>query len=199
MKLIDNKKEYTPEELEGIAASLLYDDLFKKEVEQFEIPKALINFSGHGSKGESMLHRLVGRGDGLNPEQLDTLIRHINFFIENGAKIDAQDNNGSTPLMYAASPQWLGVEGRIKLMKPFLDKGADLELVNKDGLSALGESLSRFGFGSKSDSIREQSALCLIKHGAKITAEIEAVFAEDPVFEKIKGVAPQERSGPGFS
>lgn len=50
---------------------------------------------------------------------------------EKGANVNTKNNDGCTPLMYAASV------GHIDILKFLIEKSADLELKNEDGFTAL--------------------------------------------------------------
>ncbi|KAK6983562.1 ankyrin repeat and KH domain-containing protein 1 [Biomphalaria glabrata] len=115
----------------------------------------------------------------LNPKEMEEqLLLSIETFLKNGANLEDTDVNGFTPLT-ASVKKGLGVA----VLKYLLEKGADVNRRNKNGLTALhiavmtkqfdcAETLLKYGAdvnlncyltaGSVQDDMREKSALSIV-------------------------------------
>ncbi len=88
-----------------------------------------------------------------------------------GTAINSRDSNGDTPLMLAA------VRGQLKVLRYLIQAGANLNLVNWVGHSALGLAI----YSSTEESIKEAMVLALLHSGANPSIE-KAIISKSAVF-----------------
>jgi ankyrin repeat protein len=102
-----------------------------------------------GSVGQSLLHDAIGK---LNVEA-------VRLLLNLGAKPDAHDRQGSTPLIYAASRHQHDIAKLYEMMKLLLDAGADPNIRGNKGMTAI-----RWAVGIPSGDFR--LVRLLLQHGA---------------------------------
>lgn len=101
---------------QGTRASSATLEAYKYLVEDLKI-----NPNAVGDDGENVLHNLVRK---QNQEDI------IAYFLAKGVDVNHQDKAGNTVLMNAS-------RAKVEVIKPFISKVKDINVVNKKGLSAL--------------------------------------------------------------
>lgn len=91
-------------------------------------------FGYNGSKGHvtPLLYAVQARGEYLNPDRGDI----ITYLLDHGANVNARNNNGSTPLMLAATIFGRNWEEADRIIPLFISSGAKLDIVDKSGYTA---------------------------------------------------------------
>ena len=85
----------------------------------------------YGSSNRTMLHLAVQADTGGN------FIDVIKFLIKNGINVNAQDSRGNTVLHYISSGNSNCTDAQYEIAKLILDNGGDLNILNRDNMSAL--------------------------------------------------------------
>jgi ankyrin repeat protein len=158
-----------------------------REVPNMEIVEALVTKWGVDVNARTLakpqrwanIAKCVEGGTALHvlaKAQYSWQLEAINYLLQEGAKIDAVDEKGETPLHIACTGTTFAAMNcrddvcgywRIEVVKIFLQSGADINILDKDGLSCLHKASSS-----------PQIMRILLEHGADLTAgKLSPVFS----------------------
>jgi hypothetical protein len=121
---IQNKKGQTPLHLLCSLASALSKESTEKEflVTARGLARRMKNLDITDKEGQTALHVACGQG----------LPRLVSMLLAQGANPDVKDNNGESPIFKALE---LPRKGSREIVQKLMEKGADLNVTNKDGLT----------------------------------------------------------------
>lgn len=120
---------------------------------------------------ETALHYLAETSSDIlgNPERETTIHEIIRLLLSYGAKVDAKDAFGDTPLIHAANMR------HYSIVRLLLEHGADIFSENKSRVCAL----SSASWGGNAENIQELLAWGAGRNQKQLTGEFHATFWDD--------------------